>query len=108
MRERYSSKPEIPMPIQVSFQVGDDPKPATGWIARLSVAGVDIVGVDGESLQKHAVGTPVAFKVTFDPDSSESFALKGKLQWVNEGRVGIQFAELGVRETQAILQAMTP
>jgi hypothetical protein len=54
MRERYSSKPEIPVPVQVSIEVEGDPEPATGWIERLSLAGVDIA-----TLQQPAVGSGV-------------------------------------------------
>ena len=101
MRERYSSKPEIPVPVQVSFEVEGEPELATGWIERLSLAGVDIA-----TLHAPAVGRRVVFYAALDPHSSDVSAFSGRVQWVAGGRVGVQFAELGARETHAILHAM--
>jgi hypothetical protein len=95
------------MPVQVSFQIGDGPDLATGWIARLSLAGVDIVGVDDELLRSTSIGTKIAFHAALDPSAEEIYAFEGRIQWVAAGgRVGIQFGQLGARETHAILQAM--
>ena len=100
-RERFPSKHEIPMPVRVSFQVGDEPELATGWIARLSLAGVDI-----ETLHPSPVGSRIVFHAVLDPAGTEILAFQGRVQWVVGGRVGVQFMELGARETHAILQAM--
>jgi hypothetical protein len=101
MRERYASKPEIPMPIRVSLEVEGEPEAITAWIARLSLVGVDV-----ETLQAPPVGSRVLFYAALDPKSDEVLAFPGRVQWVIAGRVGIQFAQLGAKETHAIMQGM--
>src|SRR5260370_3636969 len=101
MRERYASKPEIPMPVHVSLEIEGEPEAASGWIARLSLAGVDI-----ETLHTPAVGRRVVFYAALDPQSSDVLAFPGRVQWAAGARVGVQFTELGAKETHAILQAM--
>jgi hypothetical protein len=101
MRERYSSKPEIAAPVHVSFEVEGVPQASEGWITRLSLAGVDI-----ETLEAPAMGTRIVFYAAFDPGSTEVLSFKGRVQWVTHGRVGLQFVELGAKETHAILGAM--
>jgi hypothetical protein len=105
-RERYPSKIEIPMPVRVSFQIDGEAELATGWIARMSLAGVEIVGVDSGALHSSSFGSGVVFHTAFDPDGSEIMTFQGRVQWVDGGRVGVQFTELGVRETRAVLEAM--
>ena len=101
MRARYSSKPDVAVPVLVSLEVEGDPEPTTGWITRLSLAGVDI-----ESLRAPPVGSRIAFYTTLEPDSSEVLAFTGRVRWVAGGRVGVQFTELGAKETYAIVRAM--
>ena len=105
-RERYSSKVEIPMPVRVSFQVDGEAELATGWIARLSLAGVEIVGVDDGAFHSPSFGSGIVFHTAFDPDRTEILTFQGRVQWVDGSRVGVQFTELGVRETHAVLEAM--
>jgi hypothetical protein len=100
MRPRYSSKAEIAAPICVSLEVEGESQPATGWIVRMSVAGVDI-----ETLHTPAVGSKVAFHAALDPESPEIHEFTGRVQWVTGARVGIQFAELGAKQTYAIVEA---
>jgi hypothetical protein len=102
-RERSPSKIDIQMPVRVSFQIDDDPELATGWIARLSLAGVDI-----ETLHPSPVGSRIVFHAVLDPEGTEILTYQGRIQWVVGGRVGVQFMALGARETHAILQAMHP
>jgi hypothetical protein len=101
MRQRYPSKPDIPMPVRVSLEVEGEPAPLTGWIVRLSLVGVDI-----ETLHAPAVGSRVLFYAAFDPRSDEVHPFAGRVQWVVGARMGIHFAELGAKETHAIMQAM--
>jgi hypothetical protein len=101
MRQRYSSKPEIPTPVHVTLQVEGDPEGVSGWIARLSLVGVDI-----ETLHTPSVGSRVEFYAALDPHSSEVLGFAGRVQWVAGARVGVQFTELGAKETHAIMQAM--
>jgi hypothetical protein len=101
MRKRNASKPEIQAPLRVSFEVEGDPEAATGWIARLSLVGVDL-----ETLHAPAVGSRIVFYATLDPLSCEILTFQGRVQWVAGARVGVQFTELGAKETHAILQAM--
>jgi hypothetical protein len=101
MRQPYSSKLEIPVPICISFEAEGMPQPVTGWIARLSLAGVDI-----EALEAPAIGSKIQFHAALDPDAGEVLTFSGTVRWVTGGRVGVQFLELGARETRAILEAM--
>jgi hypothetical protein len=101
-RKRYPSKPEMRVPVRVSFEVDGDPEPKTGWIANLSLAGVDI-----ETLQPVEIGSRLTFFAALDPRSSELLQFAGRVQWAAGGRIGMQFGELGAKETHAILQAMS-
>jgi hypothetical protein len=101
MRQRYQSKPEIPSPVRVSLEVEGESESVTGWISHLSLVGVDI-----ETLQAPAVGSRVAFYAALDPQSPEVLGFAGRVQWVAGARVGVQFTELGAKETHAIMQAM--
>lgn len=101
MRERLSSKPEIPMPVEVSLEVEGQPEPVMGWISRLSLVGVDIATVGAPP-----IGSRVSFFAALDPTSSEILGFAGRVQWVAGARVGIQFTELGAKETHAIMEAM--
>jgi hypothetical protein len=96
-----ASKPDIPMPVQVSLEVEGETEPVTGWIARLSLVGVDI-----ETVNPPPVGRRVSFLTALDPTSSEILGFDGRIQWVSGTRVGVQFAPLGAKETRAIMQAM--
>jgi hypothetical protein len=101
MRQRVSSKPEVRMPLHVSLEVEGASEPVTGWIARLSLVGVDV-----ETLQAPAVGSRVVFYAALDPNSAEVLGFAGRVQWVAGARVGVQFTEIGAKETHAIMQAM--
>jgi hypothetical protein len=100
-RKRYPSKPEMRMPLRVSFEVEGDPEPKTGWITSLSLAGIDL-----ETLQPVAVGSRIMFFAALDPQSSELLQFAGRVQWVAGARIGVQFGKLGAKETHAILEAM--
>ena len=101
MRERHSSKPDIPIPIRVSLEIEGAAEPMTGWISRLSLVGVDV-----ETLHTPPVGARVMFYAALDPLSDEVLPFPGRIQWVTGARVGIQFTQLGAKETHAIAQAM--
>lgn len=101
MRQPYSSKLEIPVPVPVSFEVEGVPGRADGWIARLSVAGVDI-----DTLHRAPVGSKIVLHAALDPDSSGVQTFTGLVRWVAGSRIGVQFAELGARETHGIIEAM--
>jgi hypothetical protein len=101
MRQPYSSKPEIPVPVSVSFEVEGAAGPATGWIARLSVAGVDI-----ETLHVAPIGSKIVFQTALDPASAEVHTFNGLVRWASGSRMGVQFSELGAKETHAIIEAM--
>jgi hypothetical protein len=101
MRQPFSSKLEIPIPVRVSFQVGGGKGPADGWIARLSLAGVDI-----DTLDAPAIGKRVVFHAALSPESSEILSFAGTVRWVNGARFGVQFAELGAKETHSVVEAM--
>ena len=100
-RKRSPSKPEMRMPVRLSFEVEGDPEPKTGWIACLSLAGMDI-----ETLQPVEIGKRLTFFTALDPSSSELLQFAGRVQWAAGVRIGVQFGELGAKETHAILQAM--
>ncbi|MGH7440826.1 MAG: PilZ domain-containing protein [Polyangiaceae bacterium] len=101
MRQRYESKPEIEKPLPISFEVEGEPEPATGSIERLSLVGVDI-----ETPRAPAVGCRIVFDAALDPHSPEVLAFAGRVRWVGGARIGVQFADLGAKETHAIVQAM--
>jgi hypothetical protein len=101
MRQRLSSKPEVAMPIEVSLEVEGEPEPVTGWISRLSLVGVDI-----DTFRAPPVGSRVSFFAALDPSSAEILGFAGRVQWVAGARVGIQFTELGAKETHAVMEAM--
>ena len=101
MRQRLASKPEIPMPVEVSLEVEGQQEPVTGWIANLSLVGVDI-----DTVGAPPVGSRVSFFTALDPTSAEILGFAGRVQWVAGARVGIQFTELGAKETHAIMEAM--
>ena len=101
MRQRLASKPEIPMPVQVSLEVEGELEPVTGWIARLSLVGVDV-----DTVGAPPVGSRVSFFAALDPSSEEILGFAGRVQWITGVRVGIQFTELGAKETRAIMDAM--
>jgi hypothetical protein len=101
MRPRIASKPDIPMPVQVSLEVEGEAEPVIGWIARLSLVGVDI-----DTVGAPPVGRRVSFFTALDPTSSEILAFAGRIQWVTGTRVGVQFTQLGAKETHAIMEAM--
>jgi hypothetical protein len=101
MRPRIASKPDIPMPVQVSLEVEGEAEPVTGWIARLSLVGVDI-----DTVGAPPVGRRVSFFAALDPTSSEILGFAGRIQWVTGTRVGVQFTQLGAKETHAIMEAM--
>lgn len=101
MRQPYSSKLEIPVPVSVSFEIEGESEPATGWIARLSLAGVDI-----ESLHIPPIGSKIVFHAALDPASSEVLTYTGRVRWVAGAKIGIQFAELGAKETHSVVEAM--
>jgi hypothetical protein len=95
------SKPEIAMPIALSFQVeGAGTEPTTGFIAGLSLAGVDI-----ETFEAPPIGAALIMRAALDPDG-DPLTIRGRVQWVNGSRVGIQFAALGAQDTHVILGAM--
>jgi hypothetical protein len=101
MRQPYSSKPEIPVPVRVSFEVEGAAGPVNGWIARLSVAGADI-----ETFHLVPIGSEIALHAALDPESSEVLTFKGRVRWAAGTRMGVQFSELGAKETHTIIQAM--
>jgi hypothetical protein len=101
MRQPYSSKLEIPVPVSVLFTVEGEREPVRGWIARLSLAGVDI-----ETMHAPPMGTLLVFRAALDPESPEVLEFTGRVRWVSGTRVGIQFAELGAKETHSIVEAM--
>jgi hypothetical protein len=101
MRQPYSSKPEIPVPVSVSFQVEGQAGPTAGWIARLSVAGVDI-----ETMNVAPIGSKIVFQAALDPASAEVLTFRGLVRWASGTRMGIQFSELGAKETHTIIEAM--
>jgi PilZ domain len=101
MRQPFSSKLEIPIPVRVSFHVDGGKGPADGWIARLSLAGVDI-----DTLDAPAIGKRVVFHAALSPESSEILSFAGTVRWVNGARFGVQFAELGAKETRSVVEAM--
>lgn len=101
-RPRMPSKPDIPMPVAVSFHVeGTNAEPATGFIARLSLAGVDIETFEASP----PIGAHLILRTTLDPNAGP-MTIRGRVQWVKDSRIGIQFATLGVGETHVILGAM--
>jgi hypothetical protein len=100
MRQPYSSKLEIPVPVRVVFRVEGEGEPVHGWVARLSLAGVDI-----ETFHAPPIGSLIVFHAALDPES-EVLGFTGRVRWVSGTRVGIQFAELGAKETHAIVEAM--
>jgi hypothetical protein len=92
---RRASRPEILVPQYVSFAPrGTDDKSA-GWIVRLSIVGADVEAIDpppvGAELDLHA-------KL-----KEQTVVLQGRVQWTTQGQFGVQFGQLGVRETRAIL-----
>ena len=101
MRPRIASKPDIPMPVQVSLEVEGEAEPVTGWISHLSLVGVDI-----DTVGAPPIGRRVSFFAALDPSSPEILGFAGRVQWVKGMRVGVQFTELGAKETHAIMEAM--
>ena len=100
-RPRQPSKPDIPMPIALSFQVeGAQSEPTTGFIAALSLVGVDI-----ETFEAPPIGSLLVMRAALDPNA-DPLTIRGRVQWVNGSRVGIQFAALGAHDTHVILGAM--
>ena len=99
---RRESKPEIPIPKKVTFAGSSGGIPATGWIVRLSIVGVEI-----ESLQPPPVGS-VAFVRGELIAGEGDLVLRGRVQWTTAKRFAIQFGPLGARETNAILRAAEP
>lgn len=91
------------MPVHVTLDVEGEPAPIDGWLARLSLVGVDI-----DTLDTPAVGNRVSFFAALDPNSAEILRFAGRVQWVADTRVGVQFLGLGAKETHAIVQAMRP
>jgi hypothetical protein len=102
-KTRCLSKATIPTPVGVAISVQGDAQSRHGRIARMSLAGVEI-----ETPHPLEFGSDVAFFAALDPRSSEVLEFKGRVQWAEGSCVGVQFRELGARETHAILQAMRP
>src|SRR5262249_38358215 len=66
-RPRQPSKPDIPMPVAVSFNVeGETTEPATGFIARLSIAGVDIETFEAAP----PIGSLLVMRARLDPNAA--------------------------------------
>jgi hypothetical protein len=95
---RRDSKPEIDVPRKASFGTHPENR-ATGWVVRLSVAGVEV-----ESLQPPPVGAEVIVWVELVIGEGE-LALRGRVQWASAARFAVQFGPLGVKETHAIVRS---
>jgi hypothetical protein len=102
-KRRCSSKPTIPTRVGIAFSVQGEAGSRNSQIARISLAVVEI-----ETRHPIEFGSDVAFFAALDPRSSEVLEFKGRVQWAGASCVGVQFRELGARETHAILQAMRP
>jgi hypothetical protein len=96
---RRDSKPEIEVPKPVSFATGVGDEPSSGYIVRLSVAGVEI-----ESLTPPPAGREVSLKAVL-VDGEGEVALQGRVQWSQPARFAVQFGSLGARATRAVVHA---
>jgi hypothetical protein len=98
---RRESKPEIEIPRRASFVV-DGGDPAAAWIVRLSVVGAEL-----ESLQPPPAGAEIVVQAEV-VEGEGGLSLRGRVQWANAVRFGVQFGPLGARETHAIVRASRP
>jgi hypothetical protein len=96
---RRESKPEIEVPRPVSFSSRAGNEPSSGWIVRLSVAGVEI-----ETLSPPPAGREVSLRAVL-VDGEGEVELHGRVQWSQAARFAVQFGSLGARATRAIVQA---
>jgi Tfp pilus assembly protein PilZ len=94
---RRESKPEIEVPRRASFCLKDG-DPATAWIVRLSMVGLEL-----ESLQPPHAGAEIVVRAEL-VDGEGELSLPGRVQWATPVRFGVQFGPLGVRETRAIVR----